>query len=192
MFQRIVTAWRIDRGCSRMLEHAKPTWYNKQVHGCCNIAVQSCYFIIPLTTCSIMYEHGCWFVMMVPTTLFKSVRSSSHEQSVPTCMTKPVNNHVQAVQLNLVQAGQLNHVQADQLNHVQADQLNHVQACQQPCSSWPAHPCLNLSTGTRKLWLATKLQFCYKLFFAVAIVPEQVTNVRHCCRKDAFWKQLIL
>ena len=24
MFQYIVTAWRIDRGCSRMLEHAKP------------------------------------------------------------------------------------------------------------------------------------------------------------------------
>ena len=37
-----------------------------------------------------MYEHGCWFNMMVPTTLFKSVRSSSHEQSVPTCMNKPV------------------------------------------------------------------------------------------------------
>ena len=41
---------------------------------------------------------------MVPTTLFKSVRSSNHEQSVPTCMFKPVNN--------TVQAGQLNHVQA--------------------------------------------------------------------------------
>ena len=24
-----------------------PTWYNNQVHGCCNIAVQSWYFIIP-------------------------------------------------------------------------------------------------------------------------------------------------
>ena len=24
MFQHIVVAWRIDRGCSRMLEHAKP------------------------------------------------------------------------------------------------------------------------------------------------------------------------
>ena len=49
---------------------------------------------------------------MVPTTLFKSVRSSSHEQSVPTCMNKPVNNTVQAGLLNHVQAGQLNHVQA--------------------------------------------------------------------------------
>ena len=28
--------------------------------------------------------------MMVPTTLFKSVRSSSHEQFVPTYMNKPV------------------------------------------------------------------------------------------------------
>ena len=38
-------------------------------------------------------------------------------------MFKPVNN--------TVQADQLNHVQAGQLNHVQAVQLNHVQACQQ-------------------------------------------------------------
>ena len=58
--------------------------------------------------------------MMVPTTLFKSVRSSSHEQSVTTCMNMPVNNRVQA--------GQLNHVQGSP-------------ACQQTCSSWPAQPC---------------------------------------------------
>ena len=45
--------------------------------------------------------------MIVPTT-FKSVRSSSREQSVPTCMNKPVNNHVQAGQPNHVQAGLLN------------------------------------------------------------------------------------
>ena len=44
--------------------------------------------------------------MIVPTT-FKSVRSSRREQSVPTCMNKPVNNHVQAGQPNHVQAGQL-------------------------------------------------------------------------------------
>ena len=50
------------------------------------------------------------------TTLFKSVRSSSgHEQlSIPTCMNKPVNNTVQAGQLNHIQTGQLNHVQACQ------------------------------------------------------------------------------
>ena len=152
-----------------------------------------------------MHEHGCRFIMMVPTTLFKSVRSSSmfqhacsnmHEQacqqpcsslpaqpcssqsttmfkSASSTMFKPVNNHVQAGQLNHVQAcqqqcsnwpaqpcmvkpvnnhvqaGQLNHVQADQLNHVQAGQLNHVQAGQlyQPCSS--------LSTGKNKLCVVT-------------------------------------
>ena len=55
-----------------------------------------------------MYEHHYWFIMMVPPTLFKFVRSSSHEQSVPeTCTNKPVNNPVQAGQLNHVQAGQL-------------------------------------------------------------------------------------
>ena len=37
---------------------------------------------------------------------FKSVRSPSQEQSVPTCMNRPDNN--------TVQAGQLNHVQACQ------------------------------------------------------------------------------
>ena len=42
-------------------------------------------------------------MMMVPTTLFKSVRSSSHEQSVLTGMNKTV----------------------------QADQLNRVHVCQQ-------------------------------------------------------------
>ena len=58
---------------------------------------------------------------MVPTTLFKSVRSSSgHQQSVPTCTNKPVKNNVQVAQLNHVQAGQLNRVQAGQLNRVQA------------------------------------------------------------------------
>ena len=93
--------------------------------------------------------------------------SSNHEQSVPTCMNKPVKN--------TVQAGQLNHVQACQQpcsswpaqpcsrlsttmfklasstmckpinNHVQAGLLNHVQACQQPRSNWPAQPCSSLS-----------------------------------------------
>ena len=35
-------------------------------------------------------------------------------QSVPTCMNKPVSNHIQAGQHNHVQAGQLDHVQACQ------------------------------------------------------------------------------
>ena len=84
-----------------------------------------------LTTCSIMYEHGCRFIMMVRTTLFKSVRSSSREHSVPTCMNKPVNNHVQA------------------------GQFNHVQVCQQYCSSWPVQPCSSLSTTLFKLASST-------------------------------------
>ena len=124
------------------------------------------------------YEHGCWFITMVPTTLFesynvylndtrisytqlwlssidneckcqillfKSVRSSSHEQSVPTCMNKPVNNHAQA------------------------GQLNHVQACQQPCSSCPAQPCSSLSTGKNKLRIFTPCAAhffeCLKYYF---------------------------
>ena len=117
---------------------------------------------------------------MVPTTLFKSVRSLSHEQSVPTCMNKPVNNHVKA--------GQLNHVQACQQhysswpaqpcfkpvnNTIQAGQLNHVQACQQHYSSWPVQPCFkpvnntiqagqfnyvsSLSTGKNKLCVFTSV-----------------------------------
>ena len=87
-------------------------------------------FLNSLTTCSIMHENGCWFIMTVSTT-FKHVRSSSHEQSVPTCMNKSVNNHIQA------------------------GQLNHVQACQQPCSSWPAQPWTSLSTTMFKLASST-------------------------------------
>ena len=85
MFQHIVTAWRIDRGCSRMLEHAKSdliqqpsSWlYHTAVHHC-DIAVQ--------------------FITIDGFTLFKSFCPSSHEQSVPTCINKPVNNTVQASQ----------------------------------------------------------------------------------------------
>ena len=48
MFQHIVTAWRIDRGCSRMLEHAKTdTIQQPSLWLLYNIAVQPCYFIIP-------------------------------------------------------------------------------------------------------------------------------------------------
>ena len=71
------------------------------------------------------FPDNMFYFYHVWTTLFKSVRSSSgHEQlSIPTCMNKPVDN--------TVQAGQLNHIQTGQLNHVQAGQFNHVQACQQ-------------------------------------------------------------
>ena len=68
MFQHIVTAWRIDRGCSRMLEHAKPNLIcNNQVHGCCNIAVQSCYiFHHSLATCRGVATGGMWGVSHPP------------------------------------------------------------------------------------------------------------------------------
>ena len=118
------------------------------VRGCCNIAVQSCYFIIPWQhVLSCMNNAVAGFIMMVPTTLFKSVRLSCHEQFVPTCMNKPVNN--------TVQAGQLNQCWSLSTTHVQAGQLNHVQACQQPCSSWPAQPCSSLSTTMFKLVSST-------------------------------------
>ena len=145
--------------------------------GVVRVCVRTCNLVISLTACSIMHEQRCWFIMMVPTTLFKPVRSSSHEQSVQhawtslwttmfrlasSTMLKPVNNHVQA--------GQLNHVQACQTcsgwpaqpclslwttMHVQACQFNHVQVCQQPCSSWLAQPCSSLSTGKNKLCVFT-------------------------------------
>ena len=91
-FNILYTAWRVDRGCSRMIEYAKPDLIRQPVHG---IVVTSLFnFVISsfLTTCSIMHEYGCRFMMIVPTTLFKSVRPSSHEQSVPTCMNKPELN----------------------------------------------------------------------------------------------------
>ena len=40
-------------------------------------------------------------------------------------------------------------------NHVQAGQLNHVQACQQLCSSLSAQPCSSLSTTMFKLASST-------------------------------------
>ena len=69
------------------------------------------------------------------------VRSSSHEQSVPTCMNKPVNNHARVCQHNHVQADQLNHIQVVASSTIfklwplaqpysSRGQLNHIQACQ--------------------------------------------------------------
>ena len=56
------------------------------------------------------------------TTIFKLISST---------MFKPVNNHVEAGQLNPVH--------------------NHVQACQ-PCSSWPDQPCSSWSTQPCASW----------------------------------------
>ena len=52
-----------------------PTWYNNQVHGCCNIAVQSCYFIIP-------WQHGSNNVVQVCSFIKpRTVCSNMHEQA---------------------------------------------------------------------------------------------------------------
>ena len=69
-----------------------------------------------------MHEQPC------STTMFKLASSTMH--------VKPVNNTVQA------------------------GQLNHVQACQQHCSSWPAQPCSSLSTILFKLASSTNVQAC--------------------------------
>ena len=38
MLQHIVTAWRIDRGCLRILEYGKRNLIQQpQMHGCCNV-----------------------------------------------------------------------------------------------------------------------------------------------------------
>ena len=86
----------VVRVCQNM---QNTTWYNNQLF---NLVIS----FISLSSFDNLYEDGCWFIVMVPTTLFKSILSSSHEQSVPTCMNKSVDN--------TVQAGQLNHVQACQ------------------------------------------------------------------------------
>ena len=75
------------------------------------MVVVTSLFNLVISSCpdNMSYHAWTWLLiyhMIVPTTLFKSVRSSNHEQSVPTCMNKPVNNHVQAGQLNHVQACQ--------------------------------------------------------------------------------------
>ena len=59
----------------------------------------------------LIYHDGSNNVVQV----YSFIKPWTTEQSVPTCMNKPVNNHVQAGQLNHVQTGQLNHVQASQV-----------------------------------------------------------------------------
>ena len=86
---------------AHVIEHPSKTrffpWflYNTAVH-CSLFIVQSCMLLQhSLTTdaCYIMYEQRRLFIMIVPTI---------HEQAVPTCMNKPLNNHVQDGQLKHV------------------------------------------------------------------------------------------
>ena len=64
-FSILYITWRIDMGCSRMLEHAKPDLIQQPDHGCCNIAVQSCYFIVPwqhvLSYLNVAVDLSWWF-----------------------------------------------------------------------------------------------------------------------------------
>ena len=92
-----------------------------------NNVVQVCSFIKPWTVCSNMHEQAC----QQPCLNWPAQPCSS----LSTTMFKPVNNYVQAGQLN-----------------------RHVQACQQPCSRWPAQPCSSLST-TRMFKMASSTMF---------------------------------
>ena len=89
-----------------------PTWYNNQVHGCCNIAVQSCYFIIPwqhVQSCMNMaVDLSPWFQQHC-SSLFVHQAMNSLFQHAWTSLSTTM--------------------------HVQAGQLNHVQACQQAKTS---------------------------------------------------------
>ena len=73
-------------------------------------------------------------------TLFKSVRSSSHEQSVPTCMNKPVNNIVYFKLANSTMFKLANSIMFKLANSTMfklasSTMFNHIQPCSaQLCS----------------------------------------------------------
>ena len=65
-------------------------------------------------------------------TLFKSVRSSSHEQSVPTCMNKPVNN---TVYFKLANSTMFKLANSTMFKLASSTMFNHIQPCSaQLCS----------------------------------------------------------
>ena len=75
-----------------------PTWYN-QVNRCCNIAVQSCNFIIPwqhvLSCMNMAIGLSRWLQQRcsnLSVQICPFIKPCT--QSVPTCMNKPVNNLV--------------------------------------------------------------------------------------------------
>ena len=164
----IPRVWRVDRVCSligvRTCETRLDTTtkFMVVVTSLFNLVILS----LPAWQHVLMHEHGCWFIMMVPTTLFKSVRSSSHQQSVPTCMNKPVNNHVQA------------------------GQLNHVQACQQPCSSWPAQPCSSWPAQPCSSLSTTLFKLASSTMFKPVnntVQSGQLNHVQACQQHCSFW-----
>ena len=142
MFQHIVsTAWRIDRGCSRMSAHAKPdfdttTKFMVVVTSLFNLVISSfpdnMYSTNMAVDLSWWFQQRCssLFVHQATNSLFQHAWTSLSTtlfKLASSTMFKPVNNAVQV------------------------GQLNHVQACQQHCSSWPAQPCSRLSTTMSKL-----------------------------------------
>ena len=94
-----------------------PTWYNNQVHGCCNIAVQSCYFIIPwqhvLSCMNMAVDLSWWFQQRCSSLFVHVLMFRVFMYSVPTCMSttlfklasstmlKPFNRQKQAVHFHL-------------------------------------------------------------------------------------------
>ena len=159
MFRHIVYSLANRQGLFAYVRTCKnPTWYNNQVHGCCNIAVQSCYFFTPwqhvLSCMDMAVDLSWWFPNNVvqACSFIKpwTVCSNMHEQacqqpcsswpaqpwtSLSTTMFKLASSTMLKPVNNHVQAGQFNHEQACQ-QPCSSWQLNHVQACQQPCSSW--------------------------------------------------------
>ena len=85
-----------------MLERAKPDLMQQPsswlLYHLCSVLL----FHHSLTTCSIMFKHGCWFIMMVPTmnSLFQHAwpsLSTTMFKLASSTMFKPVNRQKQAV-----------------------------------------------------------------------------------------------
>ena len=102
MFQHIVTAWQIDRGCSRMLEHYFIIpWHH--VLSCTNMAVnlswwfqQHCPNLFVHQAMNSLFQHA-W--ISLSTTMFKLASST---------MFIPVNRQKQAVRFYLCRCKQRN------------------------------------------------------------------------------------
>ena len=84
-----------------------------------------------------MFYHA-WTTLLIyhdgSNNVYKSVCSSSHEQPVPTCMNKPVNNHVQAVTSSTM----FKLASSTMFKPVN----NHVQDCQQAKTSYAFYVCI--------------------------------------------------
>ena len=98
------TAWRIDRGCSRVLEHEKPNLIQEPTSWLL-FAVQSCYFIISwqhVLSCMNMY----WPLIYHDGSKNVVQFCSFIKQWTLVCS----NTHEQLSTTLLHEAGQLNHV----------------------------------------------------------------------------------